>query len=422
MIRGYRFALLTLSAACTFAYAQVGAGITMGTGARSLAFGGNHTAVANDLSAAYWNPAALAFMPAREFQLSFDGMRTFGHSDVSGRGVVIPGGANNSDHRDRIRLSGAGAMTAIPTIQGGLTLAVAYERPVLFDDFSIYSYRVGNTRYSENIVRYGDLNRWSGAFGVQVAPRISAGLSVSIITGSAVTAIEQLRNEAPFNDEELRHYYLGYSLTGGALFLLNDNLRFGVRIDNIMSLGVREERRIKWNWGNDWSNPNTNAGTRFNDKGSAHTAPSGAVGVGAKFPWFTAALDLRATMPYTFVLPAENIPADVQARYFKVGGGLGLETPIPNTPVVLRAGYSLDETDLYPIIHDLETEGIQWVSGFGASNRHTLAFGAGFFTASAGIEFSYAWQNWTISSDDGERQLRQKYNNHRAMTSIIFRY
>ena len=429
MRKNYRFSVLSLFALCAIAAAQVGSGMDMGVGGRALSFAGNHTAVANDLSAAYWNPAALAFLPVREFQLSFDGMRTYGICDVTGGAVTVPAGARMSDYKERMRLSGAGAMTAIPTVQGGLTLAAAYERPFAFDDFSVYSYRVGTTRADttradENVVRIGDLNRWSGAFGVQIAPKIAAGLTVSMVTGSEETIYDQKRNGEPYNEETQEHGYLGYALSGGLFYLPADYLKLGFRVNATMDLSVRETRTIKWNNGEDWRD-NYDRGAPFKSKGRAYKAPNGAFGAGLVLPWLTTALDIRFTMPYTFVLPAEDIPGDIQARYFKVGAGIGFEAPLPMAPVVLRAGYSYDECDLYPVVHKFDYDEIDWDQGRGFAvdrNKHTLAAGIGVFTSGVGFELSYGYQTWGISHDDGERVLKQIYDNHRMAAAIIFRY
>jgi len=438
-------AILSLLVINSRAAAQIGFGMDMGVGTRALSMAGNHVAVAKDLSAVYWNPAALAYLPVREFQVTFDGMRTLGTCEITGSPVTIPSGAKNDDYRDRLRFSGAGAMTAIPTIQGGLTIAAAYESPKTFDDFSVYTYMIDDMLAEENLVKYGDLRRLSVAFGIQVAPNASAGLSLSVLTGGAQTTHDQKRNGAPYNDMDVDHSYLGYSLTAGALYMPLEYLKLGMRFNTVMSLGVKETWMLKYESGQPMHQPNGRPERLGPFTGKGYIAPQGALGAGLTLPWMTTALDIRFTMPYTFVLPGENIAEDLQARYFKMGGGLGFEAPIPSTPVVLRAGYSFDECDLFMLVHrmgdkDVGWDDIDWEEGRGfdiVRNKHTLAFGAGLFTAGTGIELSYGWQTWGIShrqnlwrDDDpeaapvriGHRTLKQIYSNHRLMAAVIVRY
>jgi hypothetical protein len=446
----------------TSAVLAQGSGIELGVGARAMAFAGNHTAAANDLSAVYWNPAALGFLQVREAQASFDAMRIGGASKWSGGGLSIPYGAKLSDNRDRIRLSGIGAMTAIPTVQGGLTIAASFDRPYIFDDFTVYTYKFRDETMKFNGGGDGDVNRWNGAFGIQVAPKISVGLTMSIISGTeeSYTFIERVSdspkeyadeeewmddiyNDYPYNhypnltdyyDVEFQRKYLGYAISIGALCYPLDNLKVGLKVNLADNVGFVETRYYK----------NLPHLKREKDqssyKGRLYKAPSGALGAELTLPWLIAALDFRVTLPHTFILPSvdvKNMPEDLQARDIKVGAGLGLEAPVPNLPIVLRAGYSFDEYDLFPRIikYDGQNEdGIDWDEVLGeavwrvARHRHTIAAGAGVFTSGIGLELSYAYQTWGISGvsavDGGASSLtfKENYSSHRVMTAIIFRY
>ncbi|MDR3013726.1 MAG: hypothetical protein LBU70_11075 [Chitinispirillales bacterium] len=437
MKKKYVFAILSVMFSQLPVYA-VGSGIELGSGARAMAFANNHTAVAKDLSAVYWNPAALAFLPVREVQMSFDGMRMYGTSDIWGPGITIPHGAKMSDHRDRLRLSGIGVMSAIPTLQGGLTLAALFDRPYIFDDFTVYTYNydkndeIGTFELDGRM--YGDLNRLSGAFGVQVAPKIAAGLTLSVVFGTdRQSAIQKDMGRTFIDDEdyidhfdyydvEFENRYLGYALTVGVIGHPLDILRIGLKVDIHSNVGYRETWFYKLD-------PADNRIRSDRGKGRAHSAPSGSLGLGLILPWLTAALDARVTLPYTFILP-ESIPDDAQAGRFKFGVGIGLEAPIPGAPIVLRAGYSYDDYDLYPMIHKHEGDRIDWMDeenfmgrGFWPeTNRHTIAGGIGYFTSGIGFELSYAYQLWGISGSFTASDFRQDYSSHRVMASIIYRY
>jgi len=443
-MRRHVFAVFLTLLFAASAAAQIGSGVELGVGARAMAFANNHTAVANDLSAAYWNPAALAFLPVREFQLSFDAFRIGSLSEIEGRFINVSPSARMGDDRDRIRLSSAGAMTAIPTLQGGLTIAASFDRPYIFDDFTVYTYRYFDGEDSASIHnkggRSGDLNRWSGAFGIQVAPKIAAGLSLSLITGTEKAPLRKetwYDNPLPedwseYSDPRLWEYYdgednskyMGYAVSLGALYYPLDILKLGVKVNALSNVGVSVTSA---NTGDPDSPMSKNRAVKYR----AYTAPSGAIGAGLVLPWLTAALDLRLTLPYTFIMGTEDIPDDVQARYFKFGAGIGLEAPLPAFPVVLRAGYSFDEYDLYPMIIKYEGFPIDWDDDMGrgawpGKNRQTLTAGVGVFTSGTGIELSYAFQTWgiDIAYNDGNRGIsyKQNYTSHRVMAALIYRY
>lgn len=65
------FVLLPISMRADTNFGQAGDYLLYGAGARSLAMGGAFTAVADDASAEYWNPAALAFLDEYQFQTMY---------------------------------------------------------------------------------------------------------------------------------------------------------------------------------------------------------------------------------------------------------------------------------------------------------------------------------------------------------------
>jgi hypothetical protein len=433
MRKAYRFAVLSALFFWSFAVADIGSGFNAGAGTRALSFANNHVAVASDLSAVYWNPAALALLPVREFQLSFDMLRVDGSSEVAGPSVTSA--EDNGLPMERIRLSGAGWMTAIPTTQGGLTLAFSYDQPFVFDDVSAYSYNIGRDYYALKGRRHGGLDRWSGAFGVQVAEQVSAGLTVSLVTGKESMPIFQKmvlymdgRELIDSLDGEFNNSYLGYTLTGGLLYYPTEIVKIGLRVNAAMNISVQETFK-----GNGQELDTVDGiwyefpieGPYSPRKGRAHVAPNGILGVGVTLPWMILALDARLTMPFTLILPSEEIPKEVQARNYKFGAGAGAEIPLPSAPVVFRAGYSVDEYDLFPIIHDFEDWGIDWETGreFEADGlKHTITAGIGVFSSGMGFEASYGYQTWGLVHKRDERVLAQRYHNHRVAAALIYRY
>jgi len=386
-------------------------GNDVGVGVRAFSFAGNHTAVANDLSAAYWNPAALAFLPVREFQVSFDGGRTYLTSDVSGPYIS---GIQVNDYKDRIRLGSIGVMSALPTVQGGLTLAALYESPYTFDNFFNYEYKWNESIMKGEGAAYGGLNNWSGSFGVQVANGLAAGATVSLITGTERAAFSEVDLEdsnSPYElDQEWEYKYMGFGLRAGLLYKPMEFLKLGMQISAPQNLRFKERE--------------VDNGKVSNDNGRVYRAPSGALGAGIKLPWMIIAVDGRFTMPYTFILPSEKIPRSSQAKYFKLGGGIGLEVPLSMVPVVLRGGYSYDEYDLFSRVLKYDDETVDWSQHYSIDkNRHTVTAGVGFFTSGTGLEFSYGYQTWALTYNPSPYYTeKQNYSAHRMAVAFIVRY
>jgi len=104
----------------------------MGEGARAFAMANNYVALSGDLSAMFWNPAGFAFVPARELQISFDGLSQRTASTFLGN----DGSATNAASSvSRPRLVDIGYMHAFPTVQGGFTLAASYHSTYLLTMF-----------------------------------------------------------------------------------------------------------------------------------------------------------------------------------------------------------------------------------------------------------------------------------------------
>lgn len=59
-----------------------GTDLGMGTGARAIGLGGAFTALADDVSASYWNPAGLATLKASEISFSFYFPKAFSEASI----------------------------------------------------------------------------------------------------------------------------------------------------------------------------------------------------------------------------------------------------------------------------------------------------------------------------------------------------
>ena len=165
----------------------------IGFGARALGMGGAYTAVANDYSAIYWNPAGLADISNSEFfgelsHLNFKNEATFAN--------VL-----TSDSDNYTRLRSLGLAIPLPTRQGSFVLALGYNRVRDYDQnllFSGYNSKTNdlafeiddslryfdrNVQQTEQIIDEGGLKQWSFAAAIALSPNFTAGLSANIYRG-----------------------------------------------------------------------------------------------------------------------------------------------------------------------------------------------------------------------------------------------
>ncbi|MFP4163370.1 MAG: hypothetical protein ACLFQB_03845 [Chitinispirillaceae bacterium] len=419
-----KFGLIVLLFCCIL-LAEVRLGNRFGAGTRALSFANNYTAVASDLSAVYWNPAALAFLPVREFQVTVDGFRNYSYSDITGKSGSGISDSQTDEYHERIRLSNAGVMSAVPTVQGGLTLAAAYQTPYVFDDVYSYGYRtaesLGGYSVREDMIKYGDLRMWSAAFGVQVAPGWAAGFTGSLLTGKEYSKRTQDISlyDDPVDYEDIETEYIGFDFRGGVLYRPNSFFRLGARVVIPQRIRFTEKSTVE-----ELMDDLSVQKGDYESKGTMRSAPSGSMGMGFTLPWLTLSTEGRFTMPYTFVYPGEDIPESSQARYFKLGGGVGVEIPLADLPVMVRLGYSYDEFDLHQYVYDYDDFDIDWSDDDFTvhKDKQTYTAGVGFVSSGTGIEISYGYQVWGITHENRDRVLKQDYNSHRAKISLITRY
>jgi hypothetical protein len=166
-----------------------------GFGARALAMGGAYTALADDYSAIYWNPAGLAAIPETRIfgevsHLNFNNNASF-YQFVT------------DETRNYTRLGSLGLAVAVPTTRGSFTVALGYNRVKDFDQNLVFSgfnprsnglgFVFDNTEYlfdkdvyqTEQITEEGGLNQWSLGAGIAMSPNVSAGISAVIWDGKS---------------------------------------------------------------------------------------------------------------------------------------------------------------------------------------------------------------------------------------------
>jgi hypothetical protein len=407
-------AIIFIVVASTAVFAQYETGM----GARAFSLANNHTALSSGVADLYWNPGAMAFSVSREFQGSLYGIKLKSASDFF----------NNSSEADLQRpgIGNAGFSFALPASRGGMSIAVSYSNPIIFDDvyrFSGAYQDINNdTLYSERTFRTtGGLNYWTGGFGVQVAQNLGVGLAASLVTGRGNAdgyLHERNRSQntaSTIDDYTAEERYVGYDVRAGLFYKLS-MFRFGMRL--VMPQVIRMSDYINGTSNGDF--------TDQTDDFNLYSPYKGAVGMSAILRFVTISAEVRGTTPYDFIFPVENIPDDCQAGYFKTGAGIGIEVPLIVVPIILRAGYSYDDYDLNPYAYDFVThpdnvKDFTWSDGGMkvSRNLNRITAGFGYTTASMSFDLAYGFSTWGITTN---RNLEQVYELHRILASFAVRF
>lgn len=210
----------------------------LGAGARAAGMGGAFTALADDASAASFNPAGLALLLTPEASLAIDWRDRA--DDYAGFEVVEVGGpeAYSASASNFSLWSVNFASFTLPTTLAGrnLTLQISYHRPIDFGFDSQRSFTEstpggssGNdlalAQLTQDVEQQGDLESFSLAAAYQLTERLSLGLVASRWQGdwafSSTTAKTPVAGDGDGATRSLRftqrNQLSGWSLGGGFL-------------------------------------------------------------------------------------------------------------------------------------------------------------------------------------------------------------
>jgi long-subunit fatty acid transport protein len=408
-----------------------------GFGVKAMSMGNAFVALADDYSAVYWNPAGLAFLPVREFQIALGNLRNQSQTDLNG--------TSQSAFMQRLAFSHAGLVRAVPTHQGGFAFALGISSPINFDN--VYDFR-GNDTYigpgrngnyyrvvgtdtvldhlstydilhnDSNLTKtYGQLNFINFAVGWQIAPAFGFGITISPVFGSENQLINVLTSTTAgtfqySQEQTVRHYY-GADFRGGVLFAPGDRWRFGLRLQAPLLLAVVENYEHHDNFFPtlDYSLKST---------GSLTGSFEGALGVAVKLPFATLSTEAQ------FRAPSADAPQSSPRAIWQGGGAVGAEVPISVISSMVRAGYSFQQLDLNPYHLKWDNGGSALETNYApVQDHHTISAGYAFLIKDfAQIEAAYAFSMWKydVSMADWATAIKEEYASHQIMVSFSLRY
>lgn len=190
-----------------------------GMGARALAMGGAYTAVSNDYSATFWNPAGLSQLNKSSFYASI------GHLTHS---ADISYGSNSpSIFEDSYSsLDGIGVTFKVPTRRGSLVWAIG--RNTLYGFDNNLSTSIGTSGEEISVLENGAIHAWTGAMGIEISPRTSFGISLNLLIGDRKFDLQK-RGTTGDLAFTIKNEYTGFSLIFGGLYR-GDKANFGLSI------------------------------------------------------------------------------------------------------------------------------------------------------------------------------------------------
>ncbi len=250
-----------------------------GFGVKAAALGNAFTAIADDYSAIYWNPAGLAQMKMQQMYGSLN------HLKLSTDATFL--GNKSSLDQGFTKFQSFGYVYPFPTRRGSLVLAMGYQhikdlnQIVQFSGFNPNSNDLAFSIYNDlgyngltlafdrdlnitqNIKEEGHLSQWSIAGAIDLSPTFSAGATINLVTGSSDYRLKYLQEDAKGtnsydiydnNNQLIENFYYnyyqleqliatdysGFEFKLGGLWRLNPNLRVGGTITFPMTLSIEE--------------------------------------------------------------------------------------------------------------------------------------------------------------------------------------
>ncbi|HEV8537312.1 MAG TPA: outer membrane protein transport protein [Bacteroidota bacterium] len=264
----------------------------LSVGARSLGIGSAFTAVADDYSATFVNPAGLGQLRMNELSL---GMSHNGFGNTSSFY-----GSSQSLNNSSTNINSFGLVYAVPTTRGSFVIALGYGKQSDFtsalsfsgfnpvssliqswapdsgrtDDpggnlaYELYlanadsvgpsNYRwdskiLNNVTQSGKVLEGGGINHWSASAGVEAARNLYLGATVSFISGSysytrtyREADTRNIYETQPFDLASFEYINTitddisGFNARLGLLYKINDRARFGMAIKTPSFITVRE--------------------------------------------------------------------------------------------------------------------------------------------------------------------------------------
>jgi long-subunit fatty acid transport protein len=301
-----------------------------GVGARAMGMGGAYTAVAEDASALYYNPAGLALIRRIELGAAFTHQNDKLTVNYRGRSLDSPISSTN--------LHQVALAYPVPTYRGSFVLGFGYHRIVSLDrDYFRSGMTLSGVEEVESISERGGLGLYSVGVAFDASPDVSLGLSFGLLGGSSDVSYSFSQTAA--GEEPDEYWYKsesdidGYTGSMGLLYKFEPigRLGFAVQFPRKIDLnGVFQDADVLESFKDDITLPFTLCG------GVALTPPNFLIAMDLRFTdWSQIDFDgpIRFVDEYGRRRAAYKSTTEFHA---------GAEIMFPDLPIRLRAGYYYD--------------------------------------------------------------------------------
>jgi long-subunit fatty acid transport protein len=228
----------------------------VGSGARALGMGGAFIAVADDATAASWNPGGLVQLERPEF--SIVGSYFYREEDLD-FGTNPEGNGSQSVDESRINYLSA----AYPFALWGINMVVSANYQNLYDLNREWNFALKQSSATLNIIedvdydQDGTLSAWGLAYGVQIMPRLSFGVTFNfwedgiynnewdqtvLQRGSGTLSGNRFNFESLSKDE---YSFSGFNMNLGILWNVTGSLTVGAVLKTPFTADIKHKSSFR---------------------------------------------------------------------------------------------------------------------------------------------------------------------------------
>ncbi|MCD6115818.1 outer membrane protein transport protein [bacterium] len=355
------------------------------SGFKAASLGGAFTAVADDYSAGFYNPAGLGQIK------KITGGVSIGHLSITNSSTF--GGIETTENSSYTGLNSFGIAIPVPTYQGSLVFGINYQKIREFDN-SLYVSMLNNApgdsvQMSYNELEQGSLSAISFSGAIEVAPQVYLGGSVNFWSGNddylwRYTESDNVYDIWTFNNYKktttINTGYTGLNFTGGILYYLNKNIRFGITAETPLTLTGKEDwsyqEKTLWDDNATTTDSTDNGFTEYKISSPYIFRAGLSIKQGPVMITGSAEFLDYSQIKYknTGYIEDEEQNVEIRQKYQNVTNlSVGGELALPNTPVILRGGYRINKSPLKHVSSDLDRK----IISFGAELKVNDQFSIG---------------------------------------------